>query len=79
MGISFIADGEAGPLKIEVQGGRYRPAIIKIKGKEGAKDPERKLWLRVPVKADYILDLLSGNEARWRKDRKAQGATPALC
>jgi hypothetical protein len=57
MGITFVADASTGPLKIVVEGARYRPVKVKVQGKEGKEPAERTLWVRVPINAECTLDV----------------------
>ena len=49
MGITFVAESNAWPMEINIEGARYRPFPVKIKNKEDRKDSNRKMWLRVPI------------------------------
>jgi hypothetical protein len=57
MGITFVADGAAGPLKILIEGARYRQVKVSIRNKEGKQPSERAVWIRVPVQAEWTLDV----------------------
>ncbi|MDD4348062.1 MAG: helicase-related protein [Opitutales bacterium] len=65
MGITFVAEAESGPLRVDFSAARYRGMDIFVRRKDKDGEPFRKrIWVRIPAKASLHFDPADANLTR---------------